>query len=175
MRKQDDPLDSAIDAVAREMTAGDASANLRARVLADIDSPSRFVWWRPAFAAVAAAVVVAVALRSTFRETPSTVESQSSTLRNLPSPLRNPPLSTVGNPPSTLPNRTSTLRVSSSTLRRSPSTVVNPYVEPPLKEESIAVNPIAVTPMAPNESIAVEELPSITPIAVAPLGPGEQR
>ena len=175
------PIDDTVDDVAHEMTAGDASANLRARVLADIETPHPFALWRPAFAAVAvaAAVMVAVVMRGTFSEAPGTLGNPPSTLPNQ--------TSTLGNPPSTLPNQTSTqqtstlgiqtrtLRVSPPTLRRLPGTVVNPFGEAPLEEESIAVDAIVVAPMVPTESIAVEELPSIAPIAVAPLGPGEQR
>src|SRR5437762_956914 len=68
-----DDLDITIDQVAREMTAGDASANLRARVMADIEGPRPFAW-RPVFAAlaVAAALVIAIVVTSRGRvaETP---------------------------------------------------------------------------------------------------------
>src|SRR6266851_3699491 len=75
MRRQDDPLDSKIDDVAREMTAGDASANLRARVMAHIEQPRRFVLWRPTFAALSVAAIV-VALMIDHRPAPSPVGAE---------------------------------------------------------------------------------------------------
>src|ERR1043166_8783269 len=58
-----DDLDRAIDDVARQMTApldNDASANLRARVMMEIDRPRSTGWWRPAFAVVAVAAAAAI-------------------------------------------------------------------------------------------------------------------
>ena len=155
------PIDTAIDEVAREMTAGDSSANLRARVLADIERPRPFAW-RPVFA-TACAVGAAIALLVVALNRPS-------------APSTEPPaLSAKSSAPSAQPPALSPKPPALSPKPPAPSLIGNPFAEPPLKEESIAVDPIAVTPMAPTESIVVEELPSITPIAVAPLGPGEER
>src|SRR6266851_7999199 len=108
MRRQDDPLDSKIDDVAREMTAGDASANLRARVMAHIEQPRRFVLWRPTFAALSVAAIV-VALMIDHRPAPSPVGAE------LARPVTVAPPVGVSAAPvasSTLRDQTSTLRVS---------------------------------------------------------------
>src|SRR5437879_1669409 len=129
MRSQDEPLDSVIDDVAREMTAGDASANLRARVMAHIEQPRRFVLWRPAFAALSVAAIV-VALMIDRRPAPSPVGAELARPGTVAPPVGVSAAPQVAS---------STLRVSPGTLRRLPSTVVNPFAEPPLQEQSIAV------------------------------------
>ena len=191
-----DDLDRAIDDVARQMTApldNDASANLRARVMMEIDRPRSTGWWRPAFAvvAVAAAAAIVVGLYPRARvEQARPLQTAERTSPNPSATLRRSP-STSGNPaPSTLPNQTSTLRESRSTLRESRSTLresrstlrdegrstsTNPFAEAPLVEESIAVDRIALAPVAPPQAIAVEQLPTITPIAMTPIGQGEER
>ena len=184
-----DDLDRAIDDVARQMTEpldNDASANLRARVMMEIDRPRSTGWWRPAFAvvAVAAAAAIVVGLYPRARvEQARPLQTAERTSPNPSATLRRSP-STSGNPaPGTLPNQTSTLRESRSTLRESRSTLrdegrstsTNPFAEAPLVEESIAVDRIALAPVAPPQAIAVEQLPTITPIAMTPIGQGEER
>src|SRR5438309_8017741 len=138
---EDLKLATTIDQVAREMTAGDASPNLRARVLADIDRPTRVALWRPAFAVLATVVVVfAVILgRGPGPLGPGDATRPAVTAnRAEPAGPRGPAPQTQ---PSTLQRQTSTLRVQNSTLRERNSTAE--FAEPPLEEESIAIDRIA--------------------------------
>jgi len=162
-----DDLNTAIDQVAREMTAGDAHVNLRARVRDAIDRPRRFSW-RPlvAAAAVAAALVVAVVLSR----------------GRVASPIQAP--ARVGAEPAPLvasradeprPEHAPPLRSAARARTSPPRVVVNPFAEESLKEDPIVVDSIAIAPVDRPDSLVVEQLPAIEPIAVAPLGPGEER
>ena len=168
----DNELDRKIDDVARGMTAGHPDSNLRARVLERIEQPTPFAW-RPVFATACAAGAVAALL---FVASRSRVPSIDRPDNRPPVVARTEPArttaaapvdGTVAAPPVARPASERARAVS-----RPPSAVG--LAEPPITEEPLTVDSIAVAPIAP-ESIAVEELPSITPIAVAPLGPGEQR
>jgi len=187
----DNRLDRAIDDVAREMTSGDANANLRARVLADIERPRAFAW-RPlvAVAAVAAAILAAINIgRLSQTSAPSPTVPALSLTVPAPSPTVPVPSLTVPAPSPTVPAPSPTVPALSLTVpspsepvpsgnvraRNGTASGVYPFVETPLAEESIAVAPIAPEALAPPTSIAVEDIPSITPIAITPIGPGEQK
>jgi len=149
----DNEIDRAIDLVAREMSTGDASANLRARVLAGIESPRPFAW-RPlaAAAAVAAALIMAVVLPR----------------GRVPSPIQAPARAGVEPaPPAASRTDAQGERRNADKSRaghaRPLRSVVNPFSEDPLTENPLVMESIGTDP------IALEQLPSIAPIAVTPL------
>ena len=155
-----DEIDRVIDDVAQEMTAGDASANLRARVVDAIDRPRRFRWRLLVATACAAS---AVALAAIAIKAP-----RGGVAPDVPGPSpKVPELSLNSQAPSNVPGPS--LEVPAIANVREAVSASNPFSEAPLIEDPIVLESIAAAPMAPADPIAVEPLPSIAPIAVTPL------
>jgi len=155
----DNELDRAIDEATRAMTAGEPGSDLRARVLARIDTPRR-AWniWIPAFAAAAmiVALVVAISVRS---------------VRLQPEPPSTPTVALK--PDVTYTPHTSTPQVATTDTpgpkTRPPSP---PSIAPPAFEDetpSIDIPRIAVDALAPDASLDLQPLDTIAPIAITPI------
>jgi len=183
----EDPLDAAIDAVAREMTAGEqaGAADFRGRVLDGIDrSAAAGAWWRRAWVAapLAAAGAIAIAVvmfQGTVRPKPDTTDAPM-TVRLKPDNTEPP---TVRRPPDTTDaptkgRRRAPVEVAQSGPERR-SSAENPQgasvlaaVAPPPR---LAIAPIDVAPLGAArleaaDSIQLRRLDAITPIDVMPLG-----
>jgi hypothetical protein len=180
-----DRLDRAIDDVARRMTEGAPSADLKALVLARIEAPDaswwprRLAWFATAVAAAAAIVLVVVLwpLQHTERGT-ETMKQASSVARTADRPL--PPSAPQETARATAPTGassagTTTARTSIATSRRLLRSLsdIERMAPPPLEVPSIAVPSLPISDIG-TPSIAVEPLETITPIAVSPIGEGDR-
>ena len=177
-----DRLDSVIDAVTREMTAGTPGAEFRARVLARIREP-RLLWrsrWVLLPLAVTAIVLLAVALydgrpihrdagspaaRSGTRQ-PSSVPAESTTV-------------VIGSSATKAPRAHATHQDAGTGLGvRGTAPRVRPTASPSELDElappPIAVDSIAVDRLATPEPLTVQHL-EISSIALAPIDAGDRQ
>jgi hypothetical protein len=180
-------IDRAIDDVAYRMTEGAPSADLKARVLAQIEqqdpSPSRWrvVWLAAPIAAAAVIALIVFARQEGAIEKPGAQPSiaprsdqplpaarQPETALAATQTDASPPRAAAGNAPRDIVNRAIPAHSS-----RTPS-VVEALAPPGLTVPSIAVPSMAIGEM-PTTSIAVEPLETITPMALAPIGEGDRQ
>jgi hypothetical protein len=171
----DREIDRTIDDVAREMTAGDAAANLRARVLARIDHVDDRRQARPMVVAVAAALMVVVIgaaavmiLRTRITETTATKTTTTETTPPIVATTTTTPAN-AGQPTPRVPRPVTRPHRRPRAVDTTPSDVAA-LAPPPLDVESIALGALE-----PPPSIEVEQLETIAPIAIAPLGEGDRR
>lgn len=169
----DDQLDLVIDEVAREMTAGEPRGDLRARVMARVETDGRHgarrlqpSLWHAAFAAAALALIAVV----TYRETQSPVrlkppvEQLRATVRSSERPDTQPATS--------IP--TSRDPVAPAVRPASTSRASKRVAIPPSPLDALAPAPLAVAPITTSDldtpSIDLTPLDTIPPMAIAPLG-----
>ena len=170
----DDQLDLAIDEIAREMTAGEPHGDLRARVMARVETDAwhgarRFQpgVWRGVFAAAALALIAVV----TYHETRSQVrlkppvDQLGATARSGERPDSQPPATRI---PATRIPVVPAFR-SALTSRASKRVAI-----PPSPLDALAPAPLAVSPITASDldtpSIDLPPLDTIPPMAIAPLG-----
>jgi hypothetical protein len=186
-----DRLDRTIDEVARQMTDGTPSADLKRRVRAriaehDARSRPRRLAWLAAPVAAAAAIVLAVFLWSL-----QPTERGVGTVTRTPSVARTPdvplppdrPLSSTPLPETVRAtgqtqasaDGTTTARGTAPSPRplRAPSDIER-MAPPSLEVASIAVPSLTISDIT-TPSIAVEPLKTIAPIALSPIGEGDRQ
>ena len=188
---RDDAVDRAIGDVARAMTAGEPSGELRARVMARIAAPDArptasrsFVGVSRVVLAAAAVVLVAVvAYRANVRRPgPARPKTSTAALR-MPGPSERRPEPSERGPEPSERRPGSSERRPLSKRRPGPS---GPGAQafardsiPPSSVDALAPPPIDIAPIAVDDlsavPLAVMPLDTITPIAVAPLGEGDHR
>lgn len=184
----DNAINRAIDEVAREMTAGEPSADLRARVTARIDAAGNMGAqrvqpggraWRLAFASAAFAAVAIVLLAVfAYRENRPIVRGPGPSGAGLSAghPLtadsarQGRPTESAGRPGADVPGAIEPARSVPARHRLA----ITPSPIDQLAPPRIDVAPLAIDDLdAPP--LDVPPLESIAPIEVAPLGQGEQR
>jgi hypothetical protein len=172
----DDQIDAAIDETARQMTAGEPSADFRALVMARIEAGSEFTsrghafgTWRPALAGLTVAVLVIGLAVSRDRQRPANrLASARASIVRLPGPDATSKLSTTpirdDQPQVRLkPDATYQRRALDRATRGSVHDVES------LELPSIDLDSIAVAALAAGDSIDIEPLPPAPSIAVTPL------
>ncbi len=197
----DRDLDTAIDVVSRQMTAGEPDAGFRARVLARIESgfgsrdsgfgstDSGFGRWRWAVGALGAAAMIVAAVFVFRNQAPAdrgtgpgvqTTQSAASSAAPARSagpegPDLQPRGATVRLPPSPLGGYGGPGKAD-TTYREAlkPASEIDALAPPPLTPFTLDVASIAVDALPPADSIQLDKLEIITPIAVAPLGEGDR-
>jgi hypothetical protein len=166
----DNDLDRTIDTVARQMTAGEPSANLRARVIDRLETPraTRRLLWIGVPIAAAATLVIALVVMRGWR---SGVERAPELVAQNPTPSVAPPRAPVTVAPAIAADG-STATV--SRIRRRTSDERRPASPPSdvaaLAPEGLDVTSIELTAINPAESIRLPRLETIEPIAVQPIG-----
>jgi hypothetical protein len=176
----DEQLNTAIDEVARRMTASAPSdrAAFRHRMLARIEgggAPRRL--WRTSFVltpiAVAAAITIAVFVAREPQKTISPAPDRTAT-----APVIVPPQTTAPEGPSASAHSAAPRASARLTAARESAPPERGIFAPaPLEQNdvaSIAVAPLVVDTMS-QESIQLERLDAIAPIAVAPLDAIEEQ
>jgi hypothetical protein len=175
-----DEIDRTIDDVAREMTAGQSPSDLRARVLARIDTHlhERPYQWHPALAgflwtiaAVAAALIIAIVLRGGVRLRPDATNSGATAKAIAPGA---PTATATATPTKTqiaAPTKSAARSHKDARTRgRTPYfSEVAALAPPRLHLESISLDELD-----PPPSIQIEQLEAIAPIAIAPLSEGDR-
>lgn len=167
-RNSPTPLDRVIDDVARTMTTGEPSGALRARVLERIASPPAassirrwtFFLSAPVAATIVVAIGIAIANRTGAPSRP--VEAPTAGVlaaRSITLPIAIPELTSAPAP--------------APAARRSISTTVGASVVAALAPPRLEVSSLALSEIAPGESIEVPRLETIAPIAIAPIGEPE--
>jgi hypothetical protein len=170
----DNEIDRAIDAVAQQMTAGEPSGSLRARVvdrLGDRHTTRRPVWIGVSVAAAAAAIVIALFVA---RDRHENVVAPPTVAHNRTAPPAAPP-TTMTQPPTSAPpaatviaaNDTRPVRATSRTVRQP---IVQPSAVAALAPDVLDVTSIRLAAIEPAASIRLPQLNTIEPIAVQPLG-----
>jgi len=187
----EDPLSALIDAVAREMTAGEpvGAADFRRRVLDGIEtSAAAGAWWRRAWVvaplAAAGAIAIAVVMfQGTVRPKPDTTQART-TVRLQPDATETPTV-----------RRTPDTTETPATVRRRPpveaarggperrrsaenpqrASVLAAVAPPPLAISPIDVAPLGAARLEAAGSIQLTRLDAITPIDVTPLGPDDSQ
>jgi hypothetical protein len=172
----DEQIDAAIDETARQLTAGEPGADFRARVMARIDSGSRFRAgftirsWRPALAGLSVVALVFAIGLVVVRERP--------TVRPVLAPRARLAPENGTKPVDVAPkvNAAGTFEVAQ---RFSPAIAANSvqvrlkpdpaYDIEPLTTPALDLESIAVTALAASDSIDIEPLPPAPSIAVTPL------
>jgi hypothetical protein len=178
----DSNLDTAIDDVARQMTAGEPDADFRARVVARIESGfgirdsgfgAGFGRWRWAVTALGAAAMIVAAVvlfqNSHERRMTETPVAQAPHAPAPPAQVANGTWRpTLAGPP----------RLTQRPVRRedasNPPSEIDALAPPPLTPFPLDVASIAVGALPPADSIQLDKLETITPIAVTPLGEGDR-
>jgi hypothetical protein len=170
----DRTLDAAIDRAVREMTSVDAPASedMRARVLARIETASpAFPWVRLAAGAALATLVIAALMLVRLRDTGIAPQpAPAEVVRSSPSGGTPPPASAVPPPAPeiarsggvSVPRRVTAAVADVAAEERiaeiDPLEDVDPIAVPPLEHESFAPPRIAISPLAPIAEIQVEPL-----------------
>ena len=166
---RDEQIDSAIDDVARAMTAGEPDAYLRARVLTRIAQPAPLVRPRIAWAAMAAAAAIVLAVL-VFRggRVEQTVPQVEIARVNPPiAPVR--PMANTTNEPLVLLKADATNAAAKTASAAESASEVRALAPPALDVESIAI-----AQLSDPESIRLEHQQPIAPITLTPLGVDEQ-
>jgi hypothetical protein len=181
-----DRIDRAIDDVARRMTEGAPSADLKARVLSRLDRLEsaaswrwRLVWIAAPLAAAAAVIFMVFAAR--FDRGSENRGSRPAVARGSDQPL--PP--TMHQEPAQKLNRLEEPRpraaatVARTGVAPAPRSLPTPSDVEALAPPQLEVPSIALPSMAigeiPTTSIAIDPLETITPIAVTPIGEGDRQ
>jgi hypothetical protein len=191
-----DRIDSAIDAVARQMTDAAPGAALKARIMARIRA-TRPLWrspWVISPATVAVIVVLAISLYHWRSSTPDTRypdrvsgSRRANNADTAPSPReqseergssqlvrpRYPGLSESSSDNSPLGNATRTQSSSSAQTVGMTDVVTSPDVDEPALP-SLEVETIAVDRLARPEPLTLQHL-EISPISLAPIGEGDHQ
>lgn len=166
----DDPLDTAIDEVARTMTDGAPDASFAAGVLTRLDTqrPRAFAFgWRAALVGFFAIAVVAVALRwSRPDENVATVVVERATTSPTPAaPPRR--VSRASDHPPLDRQVTRQRTVPPADL---PAATILTSAPPMIAVAPMNVEPLTVAPMGRPDSIEPSALEPVAAIAVTPLG-----
>ena len=174
--------DNQIDEVARELTAAPAPGDLRARVMERLrPGRSRRIGWVLSPVAVAAAIVVAVALRGGWHARPSPPRqtvTQAATQPAAPAPT-SPGLPRVQQEAAVDAPRATAVATAGATrtpVRRLPAldsreSAVN-ITE--LAVSALAVDHVQLTAMPAPDTLAPRAL-ALAPLALAPLGPDDRQ
>jgi len=166
----DSALDRSIDEAARQMTAGEPSPYLRARVLARLDDRPRWrAAWIVAPMALGAAVVLALAV--SYRSTPVRPEAPAPAVvasrGTAATAVEAAPASGTVAPSTTAPAGETRQPSARGTAADRPSEI------DALAPSELDVPSIALTEMDPAESIQLPPLDVIAPIAVQAIGEPE--
>jgi hypothetical protein len=167
----DNDLDRAIDTVARRMTAGEPSADLRARVvdrLGERDATRRWIWIAVPVAAAATIVIALFVARD--RHTPAVTP-----LATVAADRTAPPSTTAAAPTVADAHVATPDRATARTTQRPTRLSTQPLHAPPsevatLAPDVLSVTSIQLTAIEPAESIRLPRLETIEPIAVPPIG-----
>jgi hypothetical protein len=191
---EDEGIDAAIDAVARQMTEGASPADLRARVLARVEARGAAARWRSMWIvsplAAAAVVLLAIVVLRTDREVPLKPDAtRSGTPPSFPrdDSASGKPHNAYGGGALTLePNDPVRVEPDDTNRRfqRKPDTFGSHLRPAPngtsvseiaaLAPPAIELDSIVLGELAPPVSIEIEQLEPIAPIAVTPLGEGDR-